>query len=87
MATEYLDFDEEEQIKGYEMVLGEMEYTSTYMPRVWNASTGLQSHVYITYYYKRQLPLSETPSRELDAILYAMSSAMGIWQSEDDEDL
>lgn len=79
----YLDFDG----KGYEMVSGDVEITTTLLPGVWCTSTTLQSDVYIAYYYKRKLSESEASSRKLDALLYALSSEMGVWEEEGDEDL
>ena len=73
--------------KGYSMVQGHVEFTTTSMPGVWNASTTLQSDVHLAYHYKRKLSESEASSRKLYDLLYVMSSAMGIWESEDDEDL
>lgn len=61
--------------------------TESPMRGVWVATTTLQSDVHIAYYYQRELSESEETSRKLDAILYAMSSEMGIWEEEGDEDI
>jgi hypothetical protein len=87
METEFLDYDEVWEEGGYEMVSGDVEVTTTQLPGMWDTSTSLQSDVYFAYHYKRKLSESEASSRQLDALLYVMSSAMGIWGSEDDEDL
>lgn len=57
------------------------------MRGMWVTSTTLQSDVHIAYYYQRELSESEETSRKLDAILYALSSEMGIWEEEGDEDI
>jgi hypothetical protein len=80
---EFLGWDD----KGYSMVQGHVEFTTTSVPGVWDASTTLQSDVCLAYHNKRKLSESETTSRKLDAILYAMSSTMGVWQEEGDEDI
>ena len=81
---EFLELDEQ---KGYRMVSGYVGITSTQMPGMWFTSTTLQSDVHLAYHNKRKLSESETTSRKLDAILYAMSSTMGVWQEEGDEDI
>lgn len=73
--------------KGYKMVSGNVGITTTSLPGVWSTSTTLQSDVYLAYYYKRFLSESEESSRKLYDLLYAMSSVMGIWGEEEDEDL
>ena len=73
--------------KGYKMVSGYVGVTSTPMPRVWSASTTLQSDVHLAYHYQRKLSESEESSRKLYDLLFAMSSVMGIWGEEEDEDL
>lgn len=88
MGTEFLDYDEVwEEGEGYEVVSGDVAVTTTQMPGMWDISTTLQSDVYFTYHYKRKLSKSEVSSRQLDALLYVMSSAMGVWEEEDDEDV
>jgi len=82
---EYLELDEKS--KGYRMVSGDVEITATSMPGVWCASTTLQSSVHLAYHHKRFLSESEESSRKLYDILFAMSSIMGIWGEEEDEDL
>jgi hypothetical protein len=61
--------------------------TATSLPGMWDTSTTLQSDVYLAYHYKRKLSKSEESSRKLYDILFAMSSAMGVWESDSDEDL
>lgn len=61
--------------------------TESSMRRMWFATTTLQSDVYLAYYYKRELSESEETSRKLDALLYALSSEMGVWEEEGDEDI
>jgi hypothetical protein len=82
---EYLELDEKS--KGYRMVSGDVEITATSMPGVWCASTTLQSDVRLAYHHKRFLSESEKSSRKLYDILFAMSSIMGIWREEEDEDV
>jgi hypothetical protein len=81
---EYSELDEQER---YWMVSRDVEHTSSSMPGVWCASTTLQSDVRIAYHYKRKLSESEESSRKLYDILYLMSSAMGVWEEEGDEDV
>ena len=73
--------------KGYSMVQGHVEFTTTSMPGMWDTSTTLQSDVHLAYHYKRFLSESEKSSRKLYDILFAMSSLMGVWESDSDEDL
>jgi hypothetical protein len=54
---------------------------------MWDASTTLQSDVHLAYHYKRKLSESEESSRKLYDILFAMSSVMGVWGEDEDEDL
>lgn len=61
--------------------------TETSVRRVWYTSSTLLTDVYIAYHNKRKLSESEATSRKLDAILYALSSAVGVWQEEGDEDI
>ena len=61
--------------------------TETSVRRVWYTSSTLLTDVYIAYHNKRELSESEATSRKLDAILYALSSAVGVWQEEGDEDI
>lgn len=61
--------------------------TESSMRRVWYTTTTLQSDVYLAYHYQRELSEFEATSRKLDAILYALSSEMGIWEEEGDEDI
>ncbi len=81
---EFLELDEN---KGYRMVSGYVGVTSTQMPGVWYTSTTLQSDVHLAYHYQRKLSESEESSRKLYDLLFAMSSVMGIWDSDEDEDL
>lgn len=77
----------DEEDKGYRMVSGHVGVTSTPLPGMWSASTTLQSDVRLAYYHKRKLSESEESSRKLYDLLFAMSSVMGIWGEEEDEDL
>jgi hypothetical protein len=77
----------DEQKSGYTMVSGHVEHSSTRLPRMWRTSTTLQSDVHLAYHYKRKLSEFEESSRKLYDILYAMSSIMGVWESDSDEDL
>lgn len=61
--------------------------TRTPLRRMWYTTTTLQSDVYLAYHYERELSEFETTSRKLDAILYALSSEMGVWEEEGDEDI
>ncbi len=80
---EFLGWDD----KGYSMVQGHVEFTTTSVPGVWSASTTLQSDVHLAYHNKRKLSESEESSRKLYDLLFAMSSVMGIWGEEEDEDI
>lgn len=61
--------------------------TEASVRRVWYTSSTLLSDVHIAYHNKRILSESEATSRKLDAILYSLSSNMGVWQEEGDEDI
>lgn len=61
--------------------------TRTPLRRMWYTTTTLQSDVHLAYHYKRQLSESEESSRKLDALLYALSPEMGVWEEEGDEDI
>lgn len=80
---EFLGWDDE----GYSMVQGHVEFTTTSVPGVWSASTTLQSDIRLAYHNKRKLSESEESSRKLYDLLFAMSSVMGIWGEEEDEDI
>ena len=54
---------------------------------MWYTTTTLPSDVYLAYHYKRELSELEETSRKLDAILYVLSSEMGIWEEDGDEDI
>jgi hypothetical protein len=69
------------------MVSGDVGQTITSLPGVWYTSTTLQSDVHLAYHHKRFLSESEKSSRKLYDILYLMSSAMGVWGEEEDEDV
>jgi hypothetical protein len=77
----------DEENKGYRMVQGSMGVTSTYLPGMWSASTTLLQDVRLAYHYQRKLSESEESSRKLYDLLYLMSSAMGIWEEDGDEDI
>lgn len=81
-----LEFSELDENKGYRMVSGYVGVTSTQMPGVWYTSTTLQSDVRLAYHYKRKLSESEESSRKLYDLLFAMSSIMGIFREEDDDE-
>jgi len=61
--------------------------TEPSMRRMWFTTVTVQSDVHIAYHYQRELSESEKTSRKLDALLYVLSSAMGIWEEEGDEDI
>jgi hypothetical protein len=69
------------------MVQGHVEFTTTSMPGVWSSTVPLSSDVCLSYHYQRKLSESEESSRKLYDLLFAMSSVMGIWGEEEDEDL
>lgn len=73
--------------KGYSVVQRDVVVTTTPLPGMWDTSTTLQSDVHLAYHYKRVLSESEESSRKLYDLLFAMSSLMGVWGSEEDEDL
>lgn len=73
--------------KGYSMVQGHVEFTTTPVPGMWNSTVPLSSDVCIAYHHQRKLSESEESSRKLYDLLFAMSSVMGIWGEEEDEDL
>lgn len=80
-------FSELDEQTGYEVVSGYVGITPTSMPGMWNTSTTLQSDVYLAYHYQRKLSEFEESSRKLYDLLFAMSSVMGIWGEEEDEDI
>jgi hypothetical protein len=61
--------------------------TESSMRRVWYTTVTLQSDVCVAYHYQRSISEFEATSRKLDAILYGLSSEMGIWEEEGDEDV
>lgn len=69
------------------MVQRTMEQVLQEVYGMWFTNTTLLSDVYITYYYKRLVPTTEAPSRELYDILHELSSDVGVWGSEEDEDV
>jgi hypothetical protein len=73
--------------KGYSMVQGHVEFTTTSMPGVWSSTVPLSSDVCLSYHYKRKLSEFEESSRKLYDLLFAMSSVMGVWDQDEDEDL
>jgi hypothetical protein len=81
-----LEFSELDD-KGYKMVSGNVGITCTSMPGMWNTSTTLLEDVCLAYNYQRQLSEFEESSRKLYDLLFAMSSVMGIWDEDEDEDL
>jgi len=55
---------------------------------MWYSSSTLSSNVHIAYHYKGKLSELEATSRKLDALLYGLSSALGVlWEERDDEDI
>jgi len=54
---------------------------------MWFTNTTLPSDVYITYHYQRILPTAKTSSGELYDILHELSSDVGVWGAEKDEDV
>lgn len=70
------------------MVQGNVGFTTATQVRgMWFTTSTLLTDVYFAYHYKRKLSEFEESSRKLDAILYAVSSEMGIWEEEGDEDI
>lgn len=70
------------------MVQGDVEYTSiTSLRRVWCTSSTLLTSTHLAYCYQRELSEFEATQRKLDAILFLLPSAMGVWGPEDDEDI
>lgn len=61
--------------------------TESSMRRMWYTTTTLFTDVHLAYHYQRELSEFEDTSRKLDAILYVLSSEMGIWEEEGDEDI
>jgi hypothetical protein len=61
--------------------------TKSSMRRVWYTTTTLFTDVHLAYHYQRGVSEFEETSRKLDALLYAMSSEMGVWEEEGDEDV
>lgn len=80
---EFFELDD----KGYKMVQGYVGITTTPMPGMWSATIPLSSNVCISYHYQRKLSESEESSRKLYDLLFTMSSIMGIWGEDEDEDL
>jgi hypothetical protein len=70
------------------MVSPYVEFTRTTPVRgVWYTSTTLCSTLHLAYYYQRELSEFETTSRKLDAVLLYLSSEVGVWEEEGDEDV
>lgn len=85
---EFLEWDEEiYQTVQYRMVQGHVGITSTPMPGMRSTSTTLQSDVHLAYHHKRKLSELEESSRKLYDLLYAVSSVMGVWDQDEDEDV
>ena len=61
--------------------------TESPVRRVWFTTTTLQSNVHLAYYYERKLSEFEETSRKLDDVLYALSSDVGVWEEDGDEDV
>lgn len=65
-----------------------VDTTESPMRRMWYSSSTLSSNVHIAYHYKGKLSELEATSRKLDALLYGLSSALGVlWEERDDEDI
>ena len=65
-----------------------VDTTESPMRGMWYSSSTLSSDVHISYFNKRELSDFETTSRKLDALLYGLSSALGVlWEEGDDEDI
>jgi hypothetical protein len=65
-----------------------VDTTESSMRRMWHTSSTLSSDVHIAYHYKGELSDFEATSRKLDALLYGLSSALGVLREEgDDEDI
>ena len=64
-----------------------VDKTEPSVRRMWYTSSTLSSDVCVSYYLKGELHDFEATSRKLDAILYGLSSALGVWEPEDDEDI
>lgn len=65
-----------------------VDKTESQMRGMWYSSSTLSSHVHISYINKRELSELEATSRKLDALLYGLSSALGVlWEERDDEDI
>ena len=61
--------------------------TESSVRRVWDSSSTLLTDVRVAYTHQRELSEFEATSRKLDAILYALSSEVGIWEEEGDENI
>lgn len=75
------------EVEGYGMVQGHVGVSYSHLPGVWVTSSTLQSDIHLAYSIKGELSGSQTSQGQLHDLLYALSSAMGVWESEDDEDL
>lgn len=74
--------------KGYGLVQGHVEFTTTSLPGVWCASTTLSSDVHLAYRIKRIVPSIEESSREFHDILSGLPLLLGVLgQEEYDEDI
>jgi len=81
-----MDQEEETQYR-YGVVRRVLEYRTQEVYGVWVAHATFPSDVYFSYNYQRVVPTTQAPPQELYDLLHELSSAMGIWESEDDEDL
>lgn len=73
--------------KGYGMVRAVLEYRFQEVYGVWVAHTTLPSNVYFTYRYQGEFSSAEEPSEELYDLLHELSSKMGVWEEDGDEDI
>ena len=69
------------------MVRTVLEFKSEEVYGVWTSHTTFPPHVYFTYNYQRVVPTVTEPSSELHDLLHELSSAMGVWEQEGDEDV
>lgn len=70
------------------MVQGYVEHSDfTSVRRVWYTSSTLLTSTHLAYHYQRELSEFEATQRKLDAILFLLSSEVGVWGPDDDEDL
>lgn len=69
------------------MVRKVLEFQSEEVYGVWVSHTTFPPDVYFTYNYQRVVPTVTEPPKEFHDLLHELSSAMGVWESESDEDV